>query len=263
MKAGQFFFIGLLSVGSAQAQLLELERPKAPPKAAPEVIGGYKAAPTDWPSTYVFTGATGNPCTATAVGPRVMVTAAHCLPAMSTDAMSGKIKETAIELWCEKAPLNTFGYDLALCATSAPIPIPGGRPYESVQVDSRPQAGTPLMMLGYGCTKKGGAGGVLYQGESTVGTWVNGGKQFATQGSVALCSGDSGGGAYSPVGKKRKVVGVASDVADDISRFTFLAHPAISSFIKDWQTRQFDPKSGQAVTVEICGIDGSNTYCRG
>lgn len=263
MRAGLCFFVGLCTAGSAQAQVFELKRPTSPSGAASEVLGGYQAKATDWPSTYIFVGANGNPCTATAVGPRVMVTAAHCLPTIDSDGISGKIKGTEIDLWCEKAPLNTYGYDLALCAASAQIPIPKNTPYESVQVGSRAEPGAPLMVLGYGCTKKGGAGGVLYQGESTVGTWVNQGKQFASHGSVALCSGDSGGGAYSPTDKDRRVVGIASDVADDISRFTFLAHPKISSFIKNWQTRQVDPKSGATIKVEICGIDGSNSYCRG
>jgi hypothetical protein len=59
-----------------------------------------------------------------------------------------------------------------------------------------------------------------------------------------------------------KVVGVASDVPDGMSRFTFLAHPRIVDFINKWQRNQVDPSTKQSVEVKTCGVDALNTYCR-
>lgn len=248
----------IMLAATVQAQTFELRQPTRPPDAAAEIVGGRKAAPANWPATYVFDGVMDKACTATAVGPHVILTAAHCLP----QAASGTIRDTRISVWCEKAPLHNYGYDIALCASSAPIPIARDKPYETVDLGGRPDPGLDLAMLGYGCTRVGGARGVLYEGEAKVGAWEDGERQFASVGAPALCSGDSGGAAYSPPGEDRKVVGVASEIEGNVSRFTFLAHPYIIDFISQWQRRQVNPATQQTVEVRICGIDGTNAYCR-
>lgn len=254
-----FLFPAILLTAPAQAQTFELRRPIDPPNAAPQIVDGRKAVPANWPATFIFDGVGSKPCTATAVGPRVILTAAHCLSA----GASGKVKNSKVTLWCEKAPLDNYGFDIALCASSAPIPVAKSKPYESVDIGVPPASGVPVIMLGFGCTRAGGSGGVLYEGDAKVGSLVVDGRQFSSSGVAALCSGDSGGGAYTPVDTKRKIVGIASDIYDGVSRFALLAHPAIVDFVGKWQRRQVDPDTKLPVEVRICGIDGTNAYCRG
>jgi hypothetical protein len=71
--------LALWAVADVQAQSasFEMTRPVEGP-GAPSVIGGVPANPMDFPATFIFHTPSGG-CTATAVGSRVIFTAAHCV----------------------------------------------------------------------------------------------------------------------------------------------------------------------------------------
>lgn len=234
----------------------ELSRPK-PDSGAVQIVGGDIASVGRWPATWVFKSATGSPCTATAVGPRVLLIAAHCL----NDGAKGIIVGTKIRIWCDRPATWTLGYDVALCATSGNIPIRAGEPYETLDTRSPAAPGQLLVLLGYGCTRSGGSGGTLYQGVSDVDP-ASDVRTIVTRGGAALCAGDSGGGAYRGGGDDRKIVGVASTtiIDDRQSNFTALSSPHVLNWIGGWQGRQ--TYDGQTVEVRICGINGKSTQCR-
>ena len=78
-------------IGYAQAEELQFTmRPVTmymDPTAEPQIIGGTLSDTADWPATFVFN-VIDNPCTSTAIGPKVILTAAHCI----TDGAKGLIK---------------------------------------------------------------------------------------------------------------------------------------------------------------------------
>jgi len=251
----------IIAAAHADAQVLEFSQPNDATEASPEIIGGSKAIIANWPATFVFTAASGVHCTATAIGPRVLLTAEHCI----RGASGGAIEGTSTTVRCEAHPLHNSNYDMALCVTSAKIMLFSGQDYENVDLSDKPADDTRLSLLGFGCVLRNGDGGVLYEGTSVVKDAAVQKAVFFTAGGVSVCAGDSGGAAYQPgVGASRKVVGVASAVITgktDLSRFTALANGPTRSFVKDWAGRQHDPKSGALVNIEICGADNAPADC--
>lgn len=240
-----------------QAGDLVFEWPVASNDASAEIIGGTKQDPALWPATLVFTSATGERCTATAIGPRVLLTAGHCVRSVA----SGAIRGAGTKIACEPHENYSSGvfYDMALCLASADIGLPGGAPYERIDIGLPAAAREQLMLLGYGCTSLGGTSGVLYGGGGQVRTPATAeAPYFVTSGGAALCSGDSGGGAYRVLGAvSRQIVGVASAMEGGgaASNFVSLADSEIAGFIRSWRERATDAASGKPIKAEICGID--------
>jgi hypothetical protein len=114
-----------------------------------------------------------------------------------------------------------------------------------------PDIGAQVTLLGFGCRRIGGGGpsGLLYQGISTVRREANDQPFVETRGRAAVCSGDSGGGAYirPAPSAPRRLFGVNSR-GDLITRsqLTAIAFPSVRRFIEEWK---------DANQVEICGID--------
>lgn len=252
-------FLSLLSPLAAAD--IALSRPEMPTTATPEILGGKPAIPGSWPATFVFVSSSNNRCTATAIGPRVLLTAGHCV----SPSEKGNIQETGITLVCEK---HSFGdaVDLALCQSSREIPLNKGDYYETLDLNpGAPPLGSALALLGFGCSEKSKASTGLYEGIAIVSIAPTPETlTFETKGGASICSGDSGGAAYLPgaLNGSRTIVGVASKMAGkEGSNFASITSEYARRFIDEWLDNTIDPSTGKKKKERICGLDKTLHSC--
>ncbi len=221
------------------------------------LIGGKETARADYPELlYISVNDGKGLCSATAIGPRTVLTAAHCY------GRTGEIKDAVLltsnlvsfKAQCEQAPLysnNIEDHDMALCKTERDLGLPS---YASVGTVG-PKIGDVITLSGYGCksgtTPRGGNDGILRVGEASVTRLVSEHQHwFYTVGSSALCFGDSGGPAYQRVKNVKDhhvVLGVNS--RGDMSKtslLTALYTKASRDFLTEWAARE---------NVEVCGVN--------
>lgn len=238
--------------------------------ATPQIIGGSKADPAEWPATFIFQGTDGGRCTSTAVGPQAMLTAAHCIKdkAMGIVEVNGK----EISATCYQHPdyhsavLNgdkdwekKVSPDFALCILVADLKT---KDYENVNTSKDvPTLGATIHLLGFGCNKEGGTDkgfGVLYEGDSAAKSTPTPPSYYTTTlGGAAICFGDSGGGAYIYLNQtktRRSLVGVNS--RGDISTKSLLSTTGVPGFVA-WATSLADKNR-----VKICGLHSDAKDCR-
>ncbi|HEX7947457.1 MAG TPA: trypsin-like serine protease, partial [Phenylobacterium sp.] len=119
--------------------------------------GARVADPTQFPAS-LYSRSGGEMCTSTLVGPRAVLTAAHCVKtgAVATFTVGGK----AYRAVCERAkqyPAD-LSADYALCAVQEKDVA--GIPWERVNLDpTRIKVGQTPLMTGFGCTAADGTGG--------------------------------------------------------------------------------------------------------
>lgn len=244
----------------------------------PRLGNGAVATPSDWPASAVA-----KSCTATLIGPQVLLTAAHCVGNGSTVTVrnAGLPDFTGVCTRHSKWSLQNLSPDVALCLM-APM-ARTGLFFESIQLDSTHVAsGKRLILGGYGCTdldKQEDEIPPLFRigpavvaiapgGSATWPQWLT--TQPAKTGSLSFaCPGDSGGAAYRiPAAGIRGVVGVISAVNDDklaadykATYIAALASNEIRNFIQKWvadtATKTVDNKP-----VRICGVDLFDLPCR-
>jgi len=238
--------------------------------ATPQIIGGSKAAIADWPATFVFLDPNGGGCTSTAIGTRVIITAAHCIKDNATGVV--EIDGTPISASCSHHPdyhdnvLQTdqdwekkVSPDFSLCALTSDLTV---KDFETIgsKKDS-PVKGSTIRLLGFGCNKTGGTDGgfgVLYEGDAGVTKIPEPPSYYITTlGGAAVCFGDSGGGAYLYLNQahtRRVMVGVNS--RGDISTTSLLSAtttPGFSTWASSWAAKNH---------VKICGLHSDAKGCR-
>ncbi len=173
------------------------------------IINGKEVEPGTYKEVVnIRTGSSG--CTATIIGPRVILTAAHC-------AKGGESSEFTVEgikysaKITQSSQYSSKDHDIALGVTANEIK---GIEYATVinKVDVA-KAGIGINLLGFGCTQPGGGGGndgklrigstaiVNFSGFDMVSRMSNG---------AALCYGDSGGPAFLVENGKNILLGVNS-----------------------------------------------------
>lgn len=249
-----------LTVEAVGAEPFELQPPDPAGGGTGAVINGAEVTdPSEWPATFIFRGLEGS-CTATAVGPQVILTAAHCIEDEQTGAV--RVNGAPLSVKCFHHPEWATGNsttDFALCLTQAEIT---GIAYEVVSTAiAFPRREDQVILLGYGCTQAGGhdgSFGKLFKGSATVIRTPTGADvDTVVRGGAAVCFGDSGGAAYfnlTPTGNRRALIGVNS--RGDVSRFSFLSSTASSLFV-DWA---FEWSKSRG--VQICGLHTSTLGCR-
>ncbi|MDW9525447.1 S8 family serine peptidase [Sinorhizobium meliloti] len=201
---------------------------------------------TDAPAVFLLKFENGN-CSGTAVGQRVLLTAAYCL----TDAPLGKnatveIGNNRFALECEAPPafVGDPKQNWALCVSEGKLPL---ERVEKIAIDDRLATGRETVMLtGYGCRSPGGFDQSL--GVFSVGTATVRAKapiEVQVEG-AALCFGDAGGGVFMQTEEGRVLVGV--NTRGDIATTSFFASTSSTEFIgwaRGWKDEH----------AEICGID--------
>lgn len=143
-----------------------------PDAGVPSVVNGITVHPEDWPALVRTTN-----CTAALVGPRVLLTAAHCVDGGAQNTVNAaKIIQrggTTIDADCVMHPRysaapfqgpevrNSADYALCILGTSlADIPRYRSLLYENVDLGALTK-GSPVLITGFGCNivEKGPGGG--------------------------------------------------------------------------------------------------------
>jgi hypothetical protein len=237
-----------------------------PTGAQPSLRGARLANPKDWPASF-YSIHPGGSCTSTLVGPRAVITAAHCAPNGATIAIT--LAQRTYRGTCTQSPPYSTGSgesaDWSVCLMEADVSM---GPYETINKDStRIALGTSLLLTGFGCTQDNGTGGNdgnYRVGEASVSGLPAGTSNYiTTSGEVALCFGDSGGGAFLFLdpGKTRRVqVSVnsrvntlASGALGPQSSLASLSTESAQTFIKGWAKNN---------GAGVCGVTPGLGHCR-
>lgn len=223
----------------------------APKGISPTLIGGEAADYAKFRAIIWI----GN-CTATLVSARVIYTAAHCV----STSISFRIGPNRYTAFCMVAMEYTLGNstaDFALCMTTKPIT--GIPEYEVVNLDpDLVKTGDNILLSGFGCQKWGGPlDGVYRIGKSEVRRVPNrGNSDYVTGNGSTLCSGDSGGPAWSlKNGARDKLISINS--RSDGRRTSYLSSTSSRigrRFIKAWLVLH--------PLARICGVSSAAKNCR-
>lgn len=220
------------------------------------LIGGESADPKDYPAS-VYAAMGNSRCTATVVGPQVLLIAAHCVGNGATAAFSvaGKSYSSTCTHHSDYRVDPTADY--ALCKITSKVT---DVPYEVINTDaSLIKVGAEITLTGYGCTQPGGGGGndgTYRTGKAKAISVHEGNQDIVTKGGAALCFGDSGGPAFYPTGNKTRVQ-ISVNSRGDIRTTSYLSSLTggkFKPFLADFIAKN---------TVKICGVDGFNEGCRG
>jgi hypothetical protein len=223
----------------------------------PKMIGGRPADPSQWRASF-FSVSEGARCTATLVGPRALLLAAHCVGDGQPVSIAVEGKEFHGRCTRAEGYKGDPSADYALCQMTEPVPQIR---YENVSTDPKLiKKGGSLLLTGYGCTVPGGAADGIYRLASAKIVSLPGEKEPNTiimQDQAAICPGDSGGGAYIEYSPKRRLlVSVNSRVifVTGESYLSSLSSTAGLAFLAQWSKENSDEK--------ICGYNLKGGPCR-
>lgn len=178
-------------------------------------------------------------CTGTIVGPRVVLSAAHCADLKSAyfvyQDQRYEVKFTTSGDYTAKE------HDVAVALTTREIK--GAHP---IAIGSGMKHGSRLTLAGFGCTVKGGATGRLHMGDTRVIGMDNDHVLSSSKDGSVLCAGDSGGPAFLAEGTTHTLVAV--NMAGDIQNVN------LNVRLDSQLSQSFLRKVADRFRVAICGI---------
>lgn len=220
----------LLPTGPSQpaAQTLAFEQVSLTTLDGQVINSSATFRPARLPAIFMVTFSDGSVCSATLIGPRVILTAAHCIDQKLPDGAGGwrttpggiRLKgDVAVRPFvaCEMASAYTAAkpritrsprnsHDFALCELAKPVGITA----ETVTTELGVAAGVSMMVAGYGCTEQNLADGIIPDNPTPgkalrigfnhvraerVDTWLTLVGRVGSSDAI-ICPGDSGGSAY-------------------------------------------------------------------
>ncbi len=216
---------------------------KKPDKASPTLINGSEVKEPRLEIVRLLMG--GASCTGTLVGPRVVLTAAHCIDDKETATFKTAGKEySGVGVQSERYPEQD--HDLSLVI----LPAPGVVLEKYASIGGRATRGKDIELFGYGCTQEGGGGGndgKLRTGLSKIIGYSGYDMVSRKDGGTALCFGDSGGPAF--IGDNLIGVNSKGNIRD--TNYNTRLDLRVS---KDWIK-----KAANNAGVEVCGVTKSCT----
>lgn len=207
---------------------------------SPNLIGGRPALRGEFPeAVYINFGR--SRCSGSIVGPRVLLSAAHC--ASNNSIGNFQIGQQQYSARCTRHPsYPRIDIDFLLCRIDRPVSV------TPASVEGWVNRGDQITIVGYGCTRPGGGGGndgILRVGDASVIGFS--GYDVVSRG-AGLCFGDSGGPVYKhmsdPFNEKHIQIAVNSKGNIRDTNYTAATH-TVSDWMKDWATQN---------AVEICGV---------
>lgn len=235
-----------------------------------QVENGRFVGVEQFPSVYRL--AQGRRCTATQVGPRVVILAAHCFGRNSkiqySISLSFKSETNPVLGSCQISnhyPEDATA-DVALCLLERVVARPF---YETLDLSSKVSVGANLMFGGFGCWRDENGRLQKYSTKLAIGVGkaVEKPRPLDTSADfiytvadienneAVLCRGDSGGPTFfatSTFDEKRAIVAINARVISeyDTSLFAQLSSPINAAFIRTWVDER-----ALSEEIEVCGVN--------
>lgn len=219
----------------------------SPLYAQSRLIGGKPVDPGTWNEVVRIT-VNGSTCTATIVGPKVLLTAASCGATGATASFQINNKKYDAKI-VRSSLYPAKDHNIAIGVTSEPITN-----VEPASVGGKAVSGLNVNLLGFGCSTAGGGGsdGILRIGDSTVTGFSGFDMVLKRAGGAALCFGDQGGPVVVTENGKHFILGVGSQ--GNLQDTSYSARTDTS------ESATFLKSVADSQSLAICGV---NQVCGG